>query len=80
MIISTPTDLPRFEDLLEWLGIYYQKSSLMPSRTDLQPLGLIRGDDLRKILGDMLPSLSKMLQKCCKLEEKGATVFGSTAC
>ena len=85
MIISTPTDLPRFEDLLgdgSEFGIKLSYAE-QPSPDGLAQAFIIGadfiGDDhVALILGDNIyhgPGLSKMLQKAAS-KEKGATVFG----
>jgi len=85
LIISTPTDLPRFEDLLgdgSEFGIKLSYAE-QPSPDGLAQAFIIGadfiGDDrVALILGDNIyhgPGLSKMLQKAAA-KEKGATVFG----
>lgn len=85
MIISTPTDLPRFEDLLgdgSEFGIKLSYAE-QPSPDGLAQAFIIGadfiGDDnVALILGDNIyhgPGLSKMLQNAAA-KEKGATVFG----
>ena len=85
LIISTPTDLPRFEDLLgdgSEFGIKLSYAE-QPSPDGLAQAFIIGadfiGDDrVALILGDKIyhgPGLSKMLQNAAA-KEKGATVFG----
>ena len=85
LIISTPTDLPRFEDLLgdgSEFGIKLSYAE-QPSPDGLAQAFIIGadfiGDDhVALILGDNIyhgPGLSKMLQKAAS-KENGATVFG----
>ena len=85
LIISTPTDLPRFEDLLgdgSEFGIKLSYAE-QPSPDGLAQAFIIGadfiGDDnVALILGDNIyhgPGLSKMLQNAAA-KEKGATVFG----
>ena len=85
LIISTPTDLPRFEDLLgdgSEFGIKLSYAE-QPSQDGLAQALIIGadyiGDDrVALILGDNIyhgPALSKMLQNAAA-KEKGATVFG----
>ena len=85
LIISTPTDLPRFEDLLgdgSEFGIKLSYAE-QPSPDGLAQAFIIGadfiGDDnVALILGDNIyhgPRLSKMLQNAAA-KEKGATVFG----
>ena len=85
LIISTPTDLPRFEDLLGDGSEFGIKLSYeeQPSPDGLAQAFIIGadfiGDDrVALILGDNIyhgSGLSKMLQKAAA-KEKGATVFG----
>ncbi|TWT10389.1 glucose-1-phosphate thymidylyltransferase RfbA [Streptococcus sp. sy004] len=85
LIISTPTDLPRFEELLgdgSELGISLSYA-VQPSPDGLAQAFIIGedfiGDDsVALILGDNIyhgAGLSKMLQKAAN-KEKGSTVFG----
>ncbi|MGT2847362.1 glucose-1-phosphate thymidylyltransferase RfbA [Streptococcus massiliensis] len=85
LIISTPTDLPRFEDLLgdgSEFGIKLSYAE-QPSPDGLAQAFIIGeefiGDDhVALILGDNIyygPGLSGMLQKAAA-KESGATVFG----
>ena len=85
LIISTPTDLPRFEDLLgdgSEFGIKLSYAE-QPSPDGLAQAFIIGedfiGDDpVALILGDNIyygPGLSGMLQKAAT-KESGATVFG----
>ncbi|MBP2622961.1 glucose-1-phosphate thymidylyltransferase RfbA [Streptococcus oricebi] len=85
LIISTPTDLPRFEDLLgdgSEFGIRLSYAE-QPSPDGLAQAFIIGeefiGDDhVALILGDNIyygPGLSGMLQKAAT-KESGATVFG----
>ena len=85
LIISTPTDLPRFEDLLgdgSEFGIRLSYAE-QPSPDGLAQAFIIGeefiGDDhVALILGDNIyygPGLSGMLQKAAA-KESGATVFG----
>ena len=85
LIISTPTDLPRFEDLLgdgSEFGIKLSYAE-QPSPDGLAQAFIIGadfiGDDnVALILGDNIyhgPGLRKMLQNAAA-KEKGATVFG----
>ena len=85
LIISTPTDIHRFEELLgdgSEFGISLSYA-VQPSPDGLAQAFIIGeefiGDDnVALILGDNIyhgPGLSKMLQKAAS-KEKGATVFG----
>ncbi|MBF8970328.1 MULTISPECIES: glucose-1-phosphate thymidylyltransferase RfbA [unclassified Streptococcus] len=85
LIISTPTDLPRFEELLgdgSELGISLSYA-VQPSPDGLAQAFIIGadfiGDDsVALILGDNIyhgPGLTKLLQKAAQ-KESGATVFG----
>ncbi|MCU0081843.1 glucose-1-phosphate thymidylyltransferase RfbA [Streptococcus danieliae] len=85
LIISTPTDLPRFEELLgdgSELGISLSYA-VQPSPDGLAQAFIIGadfiGDDaVALILGDNIyhgPGLTKLLQKAAQ-KEVGATVFG----
>ena len=85
LIISTPTDLPRFEDLLgdgSEFGIKLSYAE-QPSPDGLAQAFIIGAhfigaDNVELILGDNIyhgPGLSKMLQNAAA-KEKGATVFG----
>lgn len=85
LIISTPTDTPRFKELLQdgsEFGINLQYA-VQPSPDGLAQAFIIGedfiGDDsVALILGDNIyhgPGMSKMLQNAAA-KEKGATVFG----
>lgn len=85
LIISTPTDTPRFKELLQdgsEFGINLQYA-VQPSPDGLAQAFIIGeefiGDDsVALILGDNIyhgPGMSKMLQNAAT-KEKGATVFG----
>ncbi|HET2080549.1 TPA: glucose-1-phosphate thymidylyltransferase RfbA [Streptococcus pneumoniae] len=81
LIISTPQDLHRFQELLQDGSEFGIKLSYaeQPS-TDGLAIGeeFISDDSVALILGDNIyhgPGLSTMLQKAAK-KEKGATVFG----
>lgn len=85
LIISTPTDTPRFEELLgngSEFGIHLEYK-VQPSPDGLAQafiLGadFIGNDKVALILGDNIyhgPGISKMLQKAAA-KEHGATVFG----
>lgn len=85
LIISTPTDTPRFQELLQdgsEFGINLEYA-VQPSPDGLAQAFIIGeefiGDDsVALILGDNIyhgPGISKMLQKA-SAKEKGATVFG----
>ncbi len=85
LIISTPTDLPRFEELFgdgSELGISLSYA-VQPSPDGLAQAFIIGadfiGDDsVALILGDNIyhgPGLTKLLQKAAQ-KESGATVFG----
>ncbi|MBF0806479.1 MULTISPECIES: glucose-1-phosphate thymidylyltransferase RfbA [unclassified Streptococcus] len=85
LIISTPTDLPRFEELLgdgSEIGISLSYA-VQPSPDGLAQAFIIGadfiGDDsVALILGDNIyhgPGLTKLLQKAAQ-KESGATVFG----
>ncbi|MBF0775842.1 glucose-1-phosphate thymidylyltransferase [Streptococcus azizii] len=85
LIISTPTDLPRFEEMLgdgSELGISLSYA-VQPSPDGLAQAFIIGEDFIGKdsvalILGDNIyhgNGLTKMLQ-CAAAKEKGATVFG----
>lgn len=85
LIISTPHDLPRFKELLQYgseLGINLSYAE-QPSPDGLAQAFIIGekfigNDSVALILGDNIyygPGLSKMLQKAAN-KEKGATVFG----
>lgn len=85
LIISTPTDTPRFKELLQdgsEFGINLQYT-VQPSPDGLAQAFIIGedfiGDDsVALILGDNIyhgPGMSKMLQNAAA-KEKGATVFG----
>ncbi|MBB5887660.1 glucose-1-phosphate thymidylyltransferase RfbA [Lactovum miscens] len=85
LIISTPTDLPRFEELL---GDGYELGINLTYKVQPSPDGLaqafilgekfIGNDSVALILGDNIyhgPGMSKLLQKAAA-KENGATVFG----
>ncbi|HEY0221695.1 MAG TPA: glucose-1-phosphate thymidylyltransferase RfbA [Lactovum miscens] len=85
LIISTPTDLPRFEELL---GDGHELGINLTYKVQPSPDGLAQafilgekfiGDDsVALILGDNIyhgPGMSKLLQKAAA-KENGATVFG----
>lgn len=85
LIISTPTDTPRFKELLQdgsEFGINLQYA-VQPSPDGLAQAFIIGedfiGDDsVALILGDNIyhgPGMSKMLQRAAS-KDKGATVFG----
>ncbi|MBJ6746105.1 glucose-1-phosphate thymidylyltransferase RfbA [Streptococcus sp. 121] len=85
LIISTPTDLPRFEELLgdgSELGISLSYA-VQPSPDGLAQAFIIGADFIGNdavalILGDNIyhgPGLTKLLQKAAQ-KESGATVFG----
>lgn len=85
LIISTPTDLPRFEELLgdgSELGISLSYA-VQPSPDGLAQAFIIGeefigNDSVALILGDNIyhgNGLTKMLQKAAR-KDKGATVFG----
>lgn len=85
LIISTPTDTPRFEELLQdgsEFGIHLQYA--VQSNPDGLAQAFIIGEEfigdesVALILGDNIyhgPGISKMLQNAAA-KEKGATVFG----
>jgi glucose-1-phosphate thymidylyltransferase len=85
LIISTPTDLPRFEELL---GDGSQLGLSLSYRVQPQPEGLaqafligkqfIGNDSVALILGDNIffgPGFSLIAQRCAQLEE-GGIIFG----
>jgi glucose-1-phosphate thymidylyltransferase len=85
MIISTPVDLPRFEEMLgdgSWLGLNIQYK-VQPKPDGLAQafiLGeeFIAGDKVCLVLGDNIfygQGMAKVLQRCAQLD-KGGVVFG----
>jgi len=85
MIISTPVDLPRFEEMLgdgSWLGLKIQYK-VQPKPEGLAQafiLGeeFIAGDKVCLVLGDNIfygQGMAKVLQRCAQLDQ-GGVVFG----
>ncbi|WP_027192602.1 glucose-1-phosphate thymidylyltransferase RfbA [Fundidesulfovibrio putealis] len=85
MIISTPVDLPRFEEMLgdgSWLGLNIQYK-VQPKPEGLAQafiLGeeFIAGDKVCLVLGDNIfygQGMAKVLQRCAQLDQ-GGVVFG----
>lgn len=85
MIISTPVDLPRFEEMLgdgSWLGLKIQYK-VQPKPEGLAQafiLGeeFIAGDKVCLVLGDNIfygQGMAKVLQRCAQIDQ-GGVVFG----
>ncbi|MFP5221853.1 MAG: glucose-1-phosphate thymidylyltransferase RfbA [Acidobacteriota bacterium] len=85
MIISTPVDLPRFEEMLgdgSWLGLNIQYK-VQPKPEGLAQafiLGeeFIAGDKVCLVLGDNIfygQGMAKVLQRCAQIDQ-GGVVFG----